>query len=167
MANISRISKGIKVNPSDFVSTYLQNGGSNDMGVDGSTPVIFSYTPPAGKKLITGRMMLYLECAADFDSTKFGNLTALSNGVQLIADGVILETWSDNIDLITTFYDGNAYEQFGKIRRTMAMRWTFTKAAAGISGIKISNQISVKIQDDLSAAGLIFRAKVQGYLEAA
>ena len=41
--------------PEKLISVYLENGGSNDMAVDGTTPVTFSYTAPSNASI--GRMI--------------------------------------------------------------------------------------------------------------
>ena len=155
------------MDPNDLQVVYLLNSGSNDMGVDGSDPsVSFSYAPPAGKILVAGRMIFYLEMSGlGFDSVKFGNITALTNGVSIQADGIEIQNWKDNVDIVTSMYDSEGYAAFAKTENSIAGRWTFTKAAAGsFKGIRIASSFAMIIQDDLSAAGIIFRAKIHGIL---
>jgi hypothetical protein len=161
----STISSGIL--PGAFVSKYLENSGSNDMGIDGSgTAVSFTYTPPAGKDLLGARILIYLESGANFGSTNFMHLAALSNGVKISAAGVPLTNWKDNIDIICDMFDlSNAGIAFSNERRSLAGRWTFTRGASG-EPLTIFNgeTFEVLIRDDLSAAGIIFRIKLQGKL---
>lgn len=150
----------------DLVVQYLLNSGSDDMGVNGAvTPVIFSYAPPANRKLVAGRLLGYLEMAGNFDSVKFGDLAALANGVEIWADGKLIANWQDNVDILTCMYDAEGYDAFAKSTKSMSLRWTFTKAAEGsFKGLDVSSLFSIVIQDDLSAAGIIFRVRIHGIL---
>lgn len=152
----------------NFLTTYLLNGESNDMGVDGSeTPVAFSYTVPAGKVFELGRMLIYAEAGTAFDSTKWFNLTALTNGVDIVVDGVTIDNWKDNIDALTNMFDlSSAGVIFGKSTRTMAGRWTYTRGTEGQPlRVTAGNTVDAIINDDLSPAGIIFRIKIQGELK--
>lgn len=155
------------VDPANFVTTYLLNGGSNDMGVDGSTPATFSYTVPAGKVFELARFLLYMESGTAFDSIKFMHLTALTNGVDIIANGITLTNWKDNIDVLVDMFDfSSAGATFGKTTKTMAGRWTFTRGTEG-QALKVTagNTVAAVVNDNLSEAGIIFRAKIQGELK--
>lgn len=152
--------------PDDYVNTYLFNSSSNDMGIDGTTPVSFTYTPPAGKDLILGRVMVYYSSGTAFSEEKFAHLTALSNGVEINVNGTTIETWKDNVDVITSQFDlSNAGRAFTKEDKSLAGRWTFHKAAGDIQGLLIENgnTVEFKIQDNLADL-TIFRAKIQGLL---
>jgi hypothetical protein len=148
-----------------FVSEYLVNSsGSNDLGIDGTTPITFSYTVPISKELVAGRFIIYLESALAMDSIEFGNLTALTNGVSIVADGVEIANWKDNVDMLSDMFDLNpAGTAFGKQTQTLAGRWTFYKAKGSSLGIEINSSIGVIIQDDLNTL-VVFRIKVQGIL---
>ena len=155
------------VNESNYISEYLLDGASNDMGVDGSVgAVTFNYSPVAGKKLILGRVIIYLEMGTNFDSDEFGDLSALANGVSIEANGTEIENWKDNIDIGTTACDHIAGTIFSKAGRSILLRWTFWKAAGQTQGLEIlpADGFSFIIQDNLSAANIIFRAKIQGVL---
>lgn len=160
---------GSIIDESEFISEYLVNTGSNDMGIDGSsTSVTFSYTPPSGKLFLLGRILIYLESGGNFDSVKFANVTALSNGVSIRLNGTEISNWKDNIDITITMYDILPGEALSKTTRAISGRWTLTKAGGMASdGMRIdpdNGGVAFVIQDDLSSASFYFRAKVQGIL---
>lgn len=166
VAGIAAIEAAVEA--ADYITTYIENSGSNDMGVKGDvTPVSFIYTPPAGKNFLAARVLVYMESGTNFDSTKFMNLAALTNGVKISAAGVELTNWQDNIDIIEDMFDlSSAGKAFSTEAKSLAGRWSFTRAT-GEEPIKILNgeTFEVLIRDDLSAAGIIFRIKIQGKLE--
>lgn len=147
-----------------FENDYLTSAISgSDMTVDGSsTPVIYMVTA-SEHGMTVGRMMMFMESSTAMSSEKFGDLTALTNGVQIKVNGALIDNWQDNIDLVTTFYDAEGYPTLGKEVRTMAARWTFTNARGNISGIQIDSgsNFSATIRDDLSGLDH-FRMKLQG-----
>ena len=148
-----------------FVSSYLTTvAGSNDMAVDGSTPVTFSYRVSPGTHLISGRLLIYLETATAMDSIEFGDLAVLANGVSIKIDGLEISNWKDNIDMLTDLFDlVEAGAAFGKATKTLVGRWTFWKAHADMAGLEANSSVSVVVRDNLSTLA-IFRIKVQGGL---
>jgi hypothetical protein len=149
----------------EYLTAYLKNDGNNNLCVDGSmTPVVFSTSPPPDRHLEVGRFLLYLRGNSGFDDTKFMNLDALANGVQIKINGQLITTWRDNIDIIIDMFDLTpAGIAFGKDARTLAGRWSLTKVLGG-EGVLCPDGQSVQavIQDDLR--GGIFRIKIQGEL---
>ncbi len=157
------------LNESNYISAYLTNAGSNDMGVDGSTtPTTFSYTPPSGQCIFAGRIMMYLAATSNFTSTKFANQNALANGISIRVNGEEIENWKDNIDIATTMYDVIPGDALGTGKAILG-RWSFYKASKmaenGLRVLPGAGGLSIVIQDDLSAAGLVLRVKVQGVLK--
>ena len=73
--------------PPDFVTLFgfLQNGGSNEMNVDGSvTPVNFDLAPTAGLTYFVHGITLFLQDTGTMDYLDFGALPGpLANGVQV------------------------------------------------------------------------------------
>jgi len=155
--------------PENVITAYLENGGSNDMGVDGSsTPVTFSFTPTSGFNFKFVRFLLYFEANTAFDSEKFMNLTALTNGVDVKISGNTISNWKDNIDVLTDMFDlSSAGAVFGKETKSMSGRWTLQRTASAPIWVADTESVAFVINDDLSAANIIFRAKVQGVLSAA
>lgn len=150
----------------EYFTEYLRNGIDNNLCVDGSVdPVIFSTFPPLGQNLEVGRFLLYLRGSTSFDDTKFMNLDALTNGIEIRINGQLITTWRDNIDIVIDMFDLTpAGVAFGKDTRTLTGRWSLTKVLGG-EGVLCPDGQSVQaiVQDVLDGAG-IFRIKVQGEL---
>lgn len=146
------------------VSEDLLNGGSNNMAVNGSvTPVTFSYTPLAGFDLEAVRTMLYIESQTAFGSDEFGDVVALTNGVQINAAGFGVTNWKNNVDVVIEMYDF-ARDAFGKPDKLLIARWTFTRDTNGKTLLVPDGQsFDAVVQDDLSSL-VIFRMKIKGVL---
>lgn len=84
----------------------LLNSGSKAMNVNGGTPKTFSYSPGSGSIAVLGLSCLLKDDGAT-DFTKFGAITALTNGVliQWSIGGTTqtVSTIKDNSDLTHTF----------------------------------------------------------------
>lgn len=165
---VTDLNVGSEILCENYVNEYLvTSAGSTDMGVDGSgDPVSFSYTVPTRKKLLLGRMLIFMQSGSVFSSDKFMHLAALTNGVSIQCNGGLLTNWKDNIDVVTDMFDSEAGKAFSVEGKVLRNRWTFYKARGGMKGLVVDGNESVKaiIQDDLSAAGIIFRIKIQGVL---
>lgn len=153
------------VAPSQVIKTYLFDDANSDMAVDGSgTPVIFKYTVPANSVLFLERFILYMEGSTALDSIKFGNLTALTNGVDLSAGGTILQNWKDNIDIATTMFDVPGRANFGKETNTLTGRWTLSKETGGFPlAVEAGGTVDVTVNDDLSTL-VAMHLKIGGML---
>ena len=151
----------------DYVTAYLENAGSNNLAVDGSDPnLAFSYTVPDGKRFCAGRFIIYIQTVTNMSSTSFGDLTALTNGLQINIDGTEVDVWKDNIDIQNEMFDlGSAGKVFDAEQKTLSGRWTLWKANSGMAGINVSagNTVEFVVRDNLSELS-IFRAHVQGRL---
>ncbi len=156
--------KSGRIAPDEMLKTYLLNGSSIEMKVNGSvTPVIFKYTVPTGKILLLVRMIIYLSGSTDFADDKFGNQTALTNGVEVAVDSNVWEIWKDNIDLTTCMFDTEGRKVFAKDTKSIGGRWTFSKEVGGPIELVAGEIISVTINDNLSGLDH-FRAKIGGRL---
>lgn len=152
-----------RITPDLHVGEYLLNGGSNNLAVDGTTPVTFSYTPPAGFDFLAVRLMTYIEASTAFGSDEFGDIATLANGVQINAAGIELTNWKDNIDIVSEMYDFSR-NAFGKADKLLVGRWTFTRDTYGIRLLVPDSQsFDAVVQDDLRGL-VIFRLKVKGLL---
>lgn len=84
----------------------LLNSGSKAMNVNGGTPKTFSYSPGSGTVGLQG-ISCTLKDDGTTDLTKFGAITALSNGVlvqySLSGNTYTVSTLIDNSDLCHTF----------------------------------------------------------------
>jgi hypothetical protein len=74
--------------------------GSVHMEVDGNATItVFSAVPPIGEKWELHRIIGYLEGTTAFSTELFGNLPALSNGVEIRINGILMRTITDNLQL--------------------------------------------------------------------
>lgn len=159
----------IYLDPENYVSEYLRDGaGSNDLGIDGSvTPVSFAYSPPAGKRLFLGRLLLYMESASNFSGEGFMHLPALTSGVRISAGGFQLTNWHTLIDVIIDMFNlSSAGTAFSKENRSLAGRWTFTRGTTLRPIIVMPGEtVEALVRDDLSADDIVFNMKIQGGLK--
>jgi len=81
------IGAGVPSNPADLVLAHLVNGSSEDMLVDGSTPVNFQYAPGAGTTIAID-YLIFVFSADDItmQGNKFGSISALTTGIQIKTD---------------------------------------------------------------------------------
>lgn len=159
------------IHAEDFISPSLKNAGSADVNVDGSgTPVTFSYSPPAPNAASIARLIMYLETAGAMDSILFGDLTALTNGIdiQITDNGTtdVIETWKTNKDILQDMYDfGSAGVLFGKTNRVATGRWTYARATGGSRGLYVPKGGSFEAVVNDNLTGLTFlHFHIQGYL---
>ncbi len=149
----------------EYFTEYLKNDGNNNLCVDGSAdPIVFSASYPVGQHLEVGRFLLYLRGSTSFDDTKFMNLSALTNGIEIRINGQLVTTWRDNIDIVIDMYDlTSAGVAFGKSGRTLTGRWSLTKVLGGEGILCPDGQLVQAIVRD-NIEGGVFRIKVQGEL---
>ena len=92
------IGTGIPADPASLVISFLTNGGSENMLVNGSvTPVAFEYQPASGVVLSVQQLLVVF--AADdfnFDGDSFGPNALLTNGIKFETDigGVVTEIFN-------------------------------------------------------------------------
>ncbi len=103
-------------------------------------------------------------------TTVFGNLAAaLAVGIEVKAQGVLLTTWQDNIDIYTQAFDVDTLANISNatVDTTFNARWSFFKDAND-RGIEVDNGefFEVIINDDLSSI-TILRMRIHGHLDAA
>ena len=138
---------------SSYISAELENGGSTNMVVDGSeTPADFVYTAPQTIKWYRSFVELTGGTQA-FDSQDFGNISALTNGVQLIVekDGVetIMETWKNNMNISKTMYDFTTPYKQGEYTG----RWTLSSDIGSPITLFAGDKIICRINDNLTVGG--------------
>lgn len=77
------IGTSIPADPANLEIRFLEYSGSEDMLVDGSTPVEFSFAPSAGQ-IIAVESLLIVFTADDFefDGASFGPKTAMTTGIE-------------------------------------------------------------------------------------
>ncbi len=156
-------------NQDNYLSEFLLSGASEDMAVDGSISAVeFSFMVPAARKVKLSRGFITIEDGnTEFTPSNFGQLTALSNGVEISITPsggakVILETWITNREMRNTMFDfDNEFKQAG----AYIGRWSFGKDL-GNSGYSLAagDKFSFLIQDLLT--GLDFMSfRLKGNIE--
>jgi len=94
---VTTIGTDIPSNPSDLVLEFLENGGSENMLVDGTTPVSFKSGPTITDEVWSIRELLLTFSADDFtfDGLSFGPNAKLTNGfvVEVVKDSVTTEVF--------------------------------------------------------------------------
>lgn len=149
---------------SNYLSTFLLDSAAVDMAVDGSTPVEYSYTVPAGKKVKFTRGFITIEDGVSaFLPGNFGALSALTNGLQvsITPDGgseVVLELWKTNREIRNSMFD---FDQQFKSDGAYVGRWTFSKDLHnGGFSLNAGDKFSIIVQDNLTGLDhLSFRVK--------
>jgi hypothetical protein len=69
-------------NPVSEVNDFLKNGGSNDLKVDGTTPVDFEFPAHATDTYVLNHVRFVMSAdAIDLDGASFGKGSALTNGI--------------------------------------------------------------------------------------
>ena len=105
---------GIPVIPADnliYREMFFKNGSSKDLNVDGSvTTQYFTVSLAAGETFYLDKVGFLLFDSGNVELTKFGTITALTNGLrlELQKDSVIYEvaTMQDNADVLVTITGG-------------------------------------------------------------
>lgn len=152
-----------------FTTAASVSRGTYDMNVDGSTTRQIFEVSPSGMPIadhITG-ITLVIEASTATDDSKFGNLTALTNGIVLrVKDG----TYKNIFNLKTN----GAFRHYGQLEYTdksgggnygVALRQPFTEnngVIVRLDGLT-NDSLQIIIQDNLT--GLTkFRAKAHGHI---
>lgn len=154
---VTTVGSDIPSDPTAFVLTFLENGGSENMRVDGEiTPVIFSNGPSGANEIWSIRELLLTFAADDFefDGTSFGSLVALTNGFSV-------EITKNSVE--TEIFRVRQNEDFLRVPgRTPLVNNTGPKdilgAALSFQGLVLNGQTSdtvqVSIRDDLTSTKL-------------
>jgi hypothetical protein len=154
---VTTIGADIPPNPAAFVLEFLENGGSNNMLVDGSvTPVTFSKGPTVANEQWSLREVLLTFTADDFsfDGVSFGPNSALANGF-------VLEVVKDAIT--TPVFTVLQNEDFLRVPgRTPLINNTGPKDVLGASlsfdGLilnqSVGDQVQIRVRDNLTSVKL-------------
>ena len=107
---------------------------SENLAVDGSTTVICSIFPPPEEVWHIERIILSILDATAMDDSKFGGITALTNGVVVrenLSTGYhTLTDWKTNSDMIEDYYDLNYSTKVSSGQFGLRGRWTFANSGA-------------------------------------
>jgi hypothetical protein len=139
----------------NYFSSYLLDGATADMAVDGSgTPVIYRYTVPSDTKIALTRCLLSIEHgAAAFVASNFGARAALANGLEISVTPlggakIILENWKTNRQVRDTMFD---FDQTFRTDGVYTGRWTFSKDLNEEGMLVVPGDVvEIKVQDNLS-----------------
>ena len=102
--SFSNVSGGEAVGSSGFVFSRLLDGGSDNMLVDGTTPVDFEYEVAAGKSLTLQAIFIYLQGPNAFTSDQFGSdALGLTNGCELLIGDAGAILFKNNLEISTIF----------------------------------------------------------------
>jgi hypothetical protein len=159
-------SSPLGLNESNIVTETLKtSGGVENQNVDSSvTPVVFSSTEvPAGKKLVVGRLLMYMEDSTAFTSDKFGGITALTNGWTMRFNGVETIIAKSNRELALFMYDITGNEIFGKSNQTLIGRFSFNRFSSNSKGVEIreGETFDIVVKDNLTGLDFL-EAKIEG-----
>lgn len=151
---------GKVISKNNFINQNLVDSGtSRDMNVDGSSvPVSFGFTVPIDGSFTIHKIWLYIENNSNFDSTSFGSITALTNGLQLLIAGVEQFNFKDNLD-ITGFFDTEEFDYLSTLGRQLYAPLYFKNP------IILGSQevVSFNVRDNLSSQNII-RSGIYGTL---
>jgi hypothetical protein len=140
-----------------YSTGYLLNGGSKNMTVNGSgTTQTFEFAPTSGVMCYLESMSMFIHDNGSVSPNKFGNVTALSNGlqIQVKANGSTTELMNmqDNIDIVTLFGSFNSLDAssgFYNGEKTLEVVW---KPAAPIKlDGDNSDFVRANVRDNLSS----------------
>lgn len=152
------------VTPDNFLNIYLMDGSTVDMVVDGSgTPVNYEYTVPANKRAQIHRVLIFLDDTTAFGPNLFGGITALPNGITITAGGILLATWQDNVDMVTTMHDFIGFANLGKSDKSGSGRWSFSRTGGALT-LAAGQTFTATINDAMTGLDNM-RMRIQGHIE--
>ena len=144
-----------------------------NLNVDGSTtPVSFRMEPHDGEEWHIRRFTVSMIHAAAADDSKFGGITALTNGIVLRRyDGVsgrfaTFTSWKINADMASDAYDVSYGDKAGAGKYSTRVRFSIyvaTGATPKIDGA-VGDYLEVLVQDDLTGLDAL-ELKGQGHIE--
>lgn len=151
----------------DWISTYLRDGASIEANVDGSeTPVEFAFTAAGACEI--HRMIVTIQDAGSFQSNEYGNLTALTNGIDFEhSDGTTTTDLLDGVPITTNqgwaelCYDAEPKSYSGTQAVSQVVRWTFSRAGIPLY-LADGDTLTARINDNLTGLTL-HRFLLQGY----
>lgn len=131
-----------------------------------ASPVIYSIGPPPGEKWHILRMLLSSTFATASDDSKFGNQTALTNGVlirqQISGAYHTITNWKSNSDMKRDMFDLPGTDKAGGGLFGINGRWTFKNVDFVPELIGDNNDtIEILVQDTLTLS--TFEVHAQGH----
>lgn len=156
---------------SDYISVHLRNAGSIEANVNGSvTPVEFAFSPTEQCQI--HRMIVTITDAGSFQSSEYGNLSALTNGIEFEwTDGSDTVDFLDGVPIVSNqgwaerCYDAEPKDYQGTQAVSQVVRWTFEKSGIPLY-LNAGDSLVVRINDDLTGLSQ-HRFLVQGHYDKA
>ena len=132
-------------------------GVTSEIIADYTTPESFRYVCPTGHDVICHRVIVSIGDATITDSSKYGGINALTNGIELSvrhSDDSLIETLTPfpiktNGDWARICYDTVVLAGLGVGTDYVAIRWTFSKSGHPIV-LSGGQYIEVVAQDDFT-----------------
>ena len=134
-----------------------------------ASPVIYEAGPSGVSVWHIDRVMISMRCSAAPDDSKFGNLTALTNGMVMryrrSDRDMILANWKSNDDMIDSMYDVTYSTKAGGGDHGVRGRWTFTRFKTAIRlDAALSDKLQILVQDDITSL-VNMHITAQGHFE--
>jgi hypothetical protein len=158
------------VQTNDTFYAKFKNGGSDDMTINGLTPVTFSLEDLPVTDFLLQRVTFLIGAAAIVSLDQFGNIGALANGVKFQANGdtlavkaeVTIQTNGDAI-LVSSNTEIETVS-FAAVQSTVIYgTWDFTETYSGNAPIILNKDLKIILQDDLSGMDF-FKVSCHGIL---
>ena len=141
----------------NYADAALENGGSNDMTVDGSTtPVDFDYAPTGSKIVRIEYISLLVQDNGNSSLDSFGAIAGgLTTGIEVSyqSDGVLypLMTCQDNAELLLHFIDGAGAGSGGGFASQSDFFYGAARFKAPIRLVATEGDyLRIKVNDDLT-----------------
>ena len=151
--------KSVPSNPQLIVSNKLEYSGSNNLLVDGSTPITFKYNANATKDIYLYELRLVLVARSlHFIGTNFGAITTLTNGVniEVMSNSVLttLATLKTNEDFLM-FHSNNSIV-INEAGPKDVISAGYLLGGAVVLKAGSSDYLGVVIQDDLTSTSFAY-----------
>lgn len=152
--------------PGRLVLAFLENGGSSDMVVDGSsTPVDFIGSPPTGKIWYIKSIHIIIE-DSNINFSKFGGIGSLTNGV----DFFVTEDGQSERTLASIKRNGQFYSFANDVEiQSAATDILIARINLGVNAgttLSLTNsnseQLKATVNDDLTGLD-VFNVLMQGF----
>lgn len=157
--------------PYAFTASALGYSGASNMNVDGaSTEVVYVIQPPVEQVWDIATLNLFIQDATAMDSSLFGGITALTEGVTLrlwhsATEYEDLAVFKSNADFF--LYGGNAAYQANMVTGKYGLNWSnqFVAEHGGLLRLDGSKSERLEIIISETLTGLeVFRALTSGYI---
>ncbi len=141
-----------------------------NMNIVGSlaSPEVFYVQPPSDEVWHITRVLISMTSSTAMDDSKFGGITALTNGVVLEEDKTVdltITNWKSNSDIKADMFDVNYSDKAPAGSNGLTGRFTFKKSGAVVKlDGSLGDKLEVYIQDDLTGLDS-FEMKAQGHIE--